>query len=440
MPYKQATDRKGRAIPYVYISTNRPSPGHYYTRIKVSGKWTVRKLRAAALGFAETEARKMRDNQRNAAAFDQPDPLAKTAGPLTVGTLLTKYKAADCPDKSGRSRAGDRLLTTRSHLETLAKFWGDMSILNVNLAACDSYHRWRTTGAGRVTRGDGHRSTDIELSILSGVLNWSARAGHITINPISARGRYHRISDVNHCTSRMPADDSQLHQLAASLMQSDRSASLGWQLLFEALTGCRTAEITRLRVDAKRFGPQAAPGFVDARSLWIHRAKNGIFPWILLDAATRPEGDEPQAGEKHSPLRELLKAHRNWHSHKFPESPWYFPSPSNPQSHIDTGSLSHTLKRICPKLGIHHISSHGLRAYHVRALRSMGIDDSEISKRLGQRSGVSLIETTYGVAEPGWFGSWAIDFLPPAPCKPAWSIWLPASADPGKIESVQFGG
>lgn len=60
----------------------------------------------------------------------------------------------------------------------------------------------------------------------------------------------------------------------------------------------------------------------------------------------------------------------------------------------------------------------------MRCLRSLGVDDSEISKRLGHRSGVALVERTYGESEPGWFARRELDFMP-SDGRPAWSPWLP---------------
>ncbi len=60
---------------------------------------------------------------------------------------------------------------------------------------------------------------------------------------------------------------------------------------------------------------------------------------------------------------------------------------------------------------------------HVRVLRSQGIDNREIAKRLGQRSDVGLVERVYGRSKPGCFGARKLDFLPESG-PPSWSPWL----------------
>jgi hypothetical protein len=58
---------------------------------------------------------------------------------------------------------------------------------------------------------------------------------------------------------------------------------------------------------------------------------------------------------------------------------------------------------------------------NVRVARSQGISDSEIAIRLGQGSGVALVEKTYGTAEPGWIGSKKLDWIPKG--EAAWSTF-----------------
>ena len=48
--------------------------------------------------------------------------------------------------------------------------------------------------------------------------------------------------------------------------------------------------------------------------------------------------------------------------------------------------------------------------------------DTEIAIRLGQSSGVTLIQSTYGVAEPNWIGSMKQDWLPEPAEDTAYSV------------------
>lgn len=440
MPLIQATDARGDRVPYVFTKTGRDdapasptSKPPFYTRIKIAGTWTIRKLRGVTLSTARQEVALMRASQANALALGQADPLARRADPVTVADLIRTYRAAGCPDAHNQPAPADKRATIDTYLDNLSRYWArhtppqnppENNPRPITLAECDRFHTWRTTGPGRVKQGAGHRTVDLELTALSRLLTWAARADLATHNPIARRVTYQRPHDVTHCTDRMPADDDTLHRLAASMMTRPGSAVLGWQCLFEALTGCRTSEIVSLRMDAQSHGHTADPGYVDDRALWIRRSKHGMFPWILL-----------QCAPDHSPLADLLRAHREWHGRTHPGSPWYFPTHGDPSKHTPARWLTTVLRRECPKLGIPHIASHGLRAYHVRVLRSLGIDDSEIAKRLGHRSGVQLVEKTYGVPEPGWFGRKVLDFLPEnAPN--AWAPWLPAEAD--NIARVSF--
>ena len=134
-------------------------------------------------------------------------------------------------------------------------------------------------------------------------------------------------------------------------------------------------------------------------------------------------------------MRECLAALCNWHDTRYhgrTANDWYLPG-RDPKQPTAVCSLTQALRRACRALQLPHMVSHGLRAYYVRVLRAQEIDDSEISKRLGQRSGVGLVERVYGLAEPGWFGSKALDWLPAKTGQPgdvpvAWAKWLPLTA------------
>lgn len=392
MSYTQAKFSDDRPARYVY--TRRGSAGPpFYTRIQIAQSAgadptpTVRKLKAATVKTAATEAQRMRHEQGEAAALRLGDPLAFDKAPKTVGWLCRDYQRSEHYGRYG-SREGRRIAA-------LLTFWEAIPVDRVNLGLCDDYHAWRTIKGHKITRGPGHRTVDIELTTLSTVFAWAIRRDFIKRNPIGGRGRYQPTRAVKHCTGAMPKNDEQVHQLASELFKDPRSVSLGWQLLYEAFTGARSSEIVKLRWDAfDRY----QPGFITGAYLSITRSKHGISPWIIL----------------HPALRQLIAAHQEFKAQSPAISPWFFPG-DKPDQAVASDSLTRALARICPKLDLHHITSHGLRAYHVRALRSQGIDDSEISKRLGHASGVRLVETTYGVTEPGWFGAGELDFMPSGP-------------------------
>ena len=65
-----------------------------------------------------------------------------------------------------------------------------------------------------------------------------------------------------------------------------------------------------------------------------------------------------------------------------------------------------------------------MRAFYVRTARSLGHDDTEISIRLGHRSGTDLVQKTYGIAEPNWRGKGLQDWLPETVADTAYKAWL----------------
>jgi hypothetical protein len=390
--------------------------GRLYGEFRIFGRRTKRRLQAIAIRAAREEIARKKSDHARARMRLCPDPFAP---PVTIASLIQRYRDDGCPDRKRQPRTGLALSACLRNLDTLTPFWGAMEPDQITMGACDRYHDARV---GQVTRGAGHRTVEIELCTLSSLLTWATRADYCRCNPLAAGRPTYRVgAEVRHCNTVMPESDDELHMLANHIMEDPRGEVLGWQLLLEALTGCRTSEVLRLRWDAAKVGATGQPGYQDETSLYVNRSKGGsypcelgIFPYVLLEAAPG-----------HSALREMLTALRRWHDDRFPASPWYLPG-RNPQEPVDLHSLGHALVRACPMLDLPHRTSHGLRAFHVRALRSLGIDDSEISKRLGHRSGVGLVERVYGRSEPGWFGSQKLDFRPdPAsdiPC--AWSKWL----------------
>lgn len=384
--------------------------GTYYHRPRIQGRRTWRRLASITAREAKREAAIVKSDHARAQLGLCLDPLVKAAPMLTVATVVERYVAAGCPDRHLKPRAGRALDAAVRDLGHISAKLGRAVPSELAVADCDRYHGSRTAElAGQ--RGPGHRTVELELCSLSNCLSWAARSGLIASNPLMhGRPTYRRSSDIVSCNSSMADTDEELHRLAAYLLSDARSRTLGFQLLLEALSGCRGNEVCRLRWDAQRRGVSADPGYLDDHSLWIHRSKHGCFPYVLLDI-------EPGC----SPLRPLLASLRAWHDQEHPTSPWMLPGRSD-QEPIDGSSLTHALARATAALGLPHRTSHGLRAFHVRLLRSRGIDDSEIAKRLGQRSGVALVERVYGRPEPGWFGGRHLDGLP-ASGKPAWDAW-----------------
>jgi integrase len=385
-----------------------------YHRPRINGQRTFRKLRSTTLTAARREVALLKTRQMESELGAAPDPYA----PLTtVGQIAEEWQRRGCPDRKGRSRAGESLGAEIARLGRLLPFWNSRPAAKITAEDCFDYHTFRTRSNKKRFRLG--RSVDAELTTLSNLLNWAAvnpsKTG-LRSNPIrDTKPRFDDRTLTRHCTAVMPPTDEAVHQAASYLLSFKRSEALGWQLLLEALTGARTSEILACRVDAAK---PRQPGYHDRTALHIDRLKKGIEPWALLEAIPG-----------HAPLAELLTAFFAWHKKRYArsKSPWFIPG-HNPAEPMNRRSLTQSLRRACRILGLPPITSHGLRAYYVRSLRSLGVDDSEIAKRLGQRSGVTLVEQTYGISEPGWFGSRTLDFLPAPPEKPAWAPWLPAGA------------
>lgn len=383
----------------------RHANGRLYGRFEINGKRTWKRLASIVVRDARAEIMLLQTNHDRAQRGLCEDPFSDG---ITFDALAAQFGAAGYP--SSRRTAGSAQV--RSHVSRLSEFFRGKRLHQIDVVSRNEYHAWRLK---RITRGAGHRAVELELSTLNTMLRWGAshiRGARVDLSTLVAP-RFR--SSVRHCTEVMLRSDEELHMLANHLLGDPRTETCAWQVLFEALTGCRSGEILELRMDAV----VDQPGHVGDRALAIRREKGGTFPWVLLDVLPG-----------HSPLRDLIAAHRRWHADRFPTSPWYFPG-RTPADHSDPGRLAHALPVAAKTLGLPHRTCHGLRAYYVATLRSLGIDDSEVSKRLGHRSGVGLVERTYGEPRPGWFGSKAQDFVPAAggdnPVPIAWSGWLDAA-------------
>jgi hypothetical protein len=119
----------------------------------------------------------------------------------------------------------------------------------------------------------------------------------------------------------MPGSADELHACAGLLMEHPHSIVLGFQQLFEAMTGLRTCEVLKWRTDA---GPDD-PGYVtqDGKSLRVWRCKgqHAVNPFVKV----------------HDGLAALLIAHRKWKEECCQESPWYFPSPKELKAMWESG-------------------------------------------------------------------------------------------------------
>ena|GEM_PF-528819 len=356
--------------------------GAWYERPWVGGRRTWRKLGARTQKEAREELASRRSDQARSTLGLAKNPYA---GGQTLGEVLDAYAQAGYPDRHRVSRSGKARAGEERHTGDLNRLIGTVATEHLEAGTLDRYADQRRAELSEGGR-DGARTVDREIQTLSNALNYARRCGMIRGNPIQhGRPRYYRISQARHARDCAPASGNELHLLARTLAEESRGEVLAWQLLFSALTGCRTNEILRMRVDA---GSRKA-GFIEGDWLWIERSKSGVNPFVVL----------------HKDLRECIEGHRRWKASRpeLQKSPWYFPSPADPRQPVDLTSLTHALARISDAIGVGDRTAHGLRAYFVTVRRSMGISEGQIAAEIGDKT-ASLIATTYGQVPPGWRG------------------------------------
>jgi integrase len=172
------------------------------------------------------------------------------------------------------------------------------------------------------------------------------------------------------------------------MFSNRKSESLGWQALFEALSGVRTCEALAMRLDAEPGNSGAISS--DGGFLCVRRAK-------------KSEYEIPQV-QLHEGLLDWRAAHLEWHKKRYPNSPWYFPGLRNGGTdHVSNCALTQKFKKLFDqKLLAGRFSSHGMRALYVRIRRSQGVSDAQIAVELNQHGGVATLVKCYGAVPPSW--------------------------------------
>lgn len=372
--------------------------GALYERSEIEGRRTFRKLASHKVADARDELAELRAQRgRIERGIERrPDDKSRWA----VARVLQIYLDANCPDRQLHRRPPRTELEEKRRVKILMQFFRGQRVFDLSADMCLEYARWRFKRVSQ-NGADGRRTTDHELSTLANALDFSG----ISTEPIRDRKKFYQASKARHCRDCAPESGDELHDMVERLLSGNvRTQVLGWQALFEAFTGCRTNEVLRWRMDASKRGE---PGFIeDGKWLWLHRSKRGVNPWVVLE--NRPE------------MAALMAAHSEWHRINYPASPWYFPSPGNPDRPLRIWALT-------ARLGDMHrvgdlrrkITSHGLRAFYVLVRRSQGIADGQISAEIGDRT-IALIENTYGALPANWQGGDAVSFMPRTKA-PAWA-------------------
>jgi integrase len=361
----------------------KDAAGAYWQRLAIRGRRTWRRVYARTDKSAiEQVAARISDHARSKLQL-AVDPYERLA---TVGDCLEAYKKAGFPDRWGRQRAPRTLQDEEKRWQRLLDSFGKHSIKSLTAAVIQ---RW---AADR----DAARAAELDVYSLRNALRFGHSTGLIKSNPLDGvTVRLRRASEARHCRDMMPESAAALHQVAAELFRRRDSAAIGWQLLIQSMTGLRTSEALALRMS----GPVHGPGFVENDWLWVRRSKGGVNPFVAI----------------HPALRACLDAHAMWHRTTWPDSPWYFPGQVG---HLNTNAAAHALRRLCPKMKIRPFTPHGCRAFFVTMRRSQGIPDAQVAAEIGDRTGASIITSTYGAIPPNWQGKAGLSWLPPG-C-PAW--------------------
>ena len=385
----------------------------YFERPKVSGKRTWRSLETANIKHAREELHK-----RRAAVGTPQDPYIDKEV-LTVGEVISRYEDDGYLDKNLNFRTGGTLVEETRNCVTLLKFWKEVQVSTVTDVVCDRYRDWRIK---RVRFGTGKRVIDRELNTLNNAFRYCKRKGIVRLNPVADRPRYQTAKEVSHCRDFMPGSADELHEFVSELMKNPHSVVLGFQQLFEAMTGLRTSEVLKLKTNAK----PNEPGYVtpDGKSLrvWRSKGQHSVNPYVKI----------------HDGLSAVLKAHKKWKEEWYPQSSWYFPSPRGVDGPVEKRALAHALLRMHVVRAFKKYKSHGMRAFYVTIRRSHGVTDPQIAFEIGHTSGGATLAAVYGGVPPHWMTGEApnLSWLPTG-CKAAWeAIQLKQEAIPNQAQNI----
>jgi hypothetical protein len=429
---------KGVKEPGIYTDTSRR---RLYLRIRGGRDSFI------SVGGSVTKAKEMRDTRRISKvaaklgiAVDADK--ASQAARATVERVIHRYQADGYPDKKGRRRKrGKHRSAEESYCETLLKYFnGKGSGSDLEQHDLDEYHDWRieNIAAAEAERLEakgieynpeeirklGHRITDLELNTLNNAMRWAVRKRMLRSNPIASRARYYCKKDAKHCREFAPESADELHEVAGFLMSNRRSEALGWQLLFEGMTGLRCEEVVQLRMDAL----SGQPGWItpDGRSLRIKPAEKSDKASFYI--------------EVNDGFEFVLASHKVWKAARYPNSPWFLPGRKNSglDAAVDKSALTKALDRLY-RTGVlkKKYTSHGAgRAFFVLVCRSRGLTDTQIAAKLNQTGGVSQIEQVYGLIPEHWKNGNGpkLSWIPTG--APAWSKIksLPALSAPPSYE------
>jgi hypothetical protein len=384
---------------YLY---NNPDTGVYFLRKRTDSEDTDVSLKTTKV----RKACELRDawvhSRTNIKLGITPQP-KKQAKVEDISTIIERYEKAGYLTKKGRPHGERQLRCEKDACVRLKKFFKKRPYTDLDQDLLDQYHEWRVDN---IKQGEGHRTTDMELTVLSNALAWSKRKKKIDHNPIAERDKYHSFKDSRHAKSCCPTDAEELHETAKIFFSDPRSEVLGWQMLFEASSSLRTRETVCLGMNAEK----GDPGQITGESMLVKRGKKG-------------DGTDNAYIHIHAEIKILLEAHKAWHEQRYPLSKFMFPGRSrDSMCHVSEQALAKGLLRLHEDGTIRKFTSHGMRAYYVLVRRSWGIPDTQIAAEINHTGGVEALRISYGVIPPAWLEGKGpkITWLPKDPSKYAW--------------------
>jgi integrase len=350
--------------------------GLIYARVREDGKRTWRGTGTNDLTTARKILKKWAQEQVLLAHGIETQEAALNRNRLTVAKVLNSYAAAGCPTKKMQPKSPATVRNELKALNPVRRYFGDRAAVTLKLADCDEYRAWRNKGGYKITRtrkdGEtitietrgGDRGVDLELTTLSNALRLAMRRGDLKANPLAGRTAYTVAETVRHCREVAPTPEG-LAKITGWLRKT-REPAVADLVAFLAYSGLRIGEALPLPWAAVNLGE----GLVNVR-----REKKGCNPWVAIT----PE------------LETLLRDMQGR-----AKSGLLFPSPHDASKPREKARVNRRITAACVALGLGHVTPHGLRSYFVTQARQSGLTDAEIAMLIGDKTGPSIIASTYG--------------------------------------------
>ena len=381
-----------------HFAAGKPLP-EFSLRLRVNGRRSWRKLASTSLKAAIVEARGV-----------VPSPV-----PKPFAELVKMWLAAGCPGRCGPLKDLEKPQKAAEHL---VKYFAGEMIDKVNkLSRLDGYVEWRKKFIRRGRGGD--RTVDMDLATLSNILTYGTTLGSDhgfnDVNLIyRGRKRHRKSKDIIHARKFRPESAEVIHALARELFKDEQYQVYAWKLFFAMRTGCRDSELDKLTRAAATENDAGYIRWLPAAQvaesndgvighLFLNRSKSGIEPWAEICAE----------------FASLLKCFFAWHDARHGAAaaslPFFSGGAAAGRGQKSFGAkLGVTAKR----LGLPHVTPHGMRSYFATKHWRDKKRPEEIARLMGDQS-VALVQSTYADMEKGAKLAWV-----PKDGRPAWEEFV----------------